>query len=159
MKKILPLLLLLLPLLTTSLLAQEVASPFTATDLEGNRYTQEELEGKIVVLNFWFVQCKPCVMEMPELNELVEKYRDEDVVFLAFALNGEQELQAFLRKKAFDYRIIPDSRDVAEQYFVEGFPTHLVINQAGEVAYRTMGLSPFTVSTVDKEISELLKKG
>ena len=159
MNKLLPPTLLLLTFLNLPSLAQEVASPFTATDLEGNHYTQEELKGKIVVLNFWFVQCKPCVMEMLELNELVEKYRDEDVVFLAFALNGEQELRAFLRKKAFDYRIVPDSRDVAEQYFIAGFPTHLVINQAGEVAYRTMGLSPFTVSTVDKEISELLKKG
>ena len=34
-----------------------------------------------------FVECKPCVIEMPELNEIVQKYKSEEVVFLAFALN------------------------------------------------------------------------
>ena len=41
------------------------ALPFTATDIAGNNYTLESLKGKIIVINFWFVECKPCVMEMP----------------------------------------------------------------------------------------------
>ena len=127
-------------LLGSPLLAQESASPFSVRDLENNSFALEELRGKTVVLNFWFVQCRPCVQEMPELNELVQEYQDKKVVFLAFALNGNAELEQFLKKKDFNYQIIPDARVVAEQYSVEGFPTHIIIDKAGKVVYRTMGL-------------------
>ena len=150
------LLILLTVLASRPLVAQDLAPPFSARDLEGNRYALEELTGKIVVLNFWFVQCKPCVQEMPELNELVQEYQDKDVVFLAFALNGKAELKQFLKKRAFDYQIVPDAQAVAGQYSVEGYPTHIVIDVKGNVAYRTMGLSPHTVGDLEKEIKKLL---
>lgn len=56
-------------------LVDTVAPPFSVTDINGNEYSLESLKGKIIVLNFWFVECKPCVQEMPELNELVEIYK------------------------------------------------------------------------------------
>ena len=135
---------------------QPAAPPFEVSDIEGNRYSSEALAGKVVVLNFWFVQCRPCVMEMPELNELVKKYQEKDVVFLAFATNGEEELERFLQKKDFDYQLIPSSLATAEAYAVEGYPTHVVINQQGQVTYRTMGLSSSTVEEVDQHIGQLL---
>ena len=83
------------------------AQPFTATDLEGTTFTLDELKGKVVVINFWFVACKPCVEEIPELNELVEKYEEKDVVFLSFALDNEKRLNSFLEKTPFKYHIFP----------------------------------------------------
>ena len=137
--------------------AQDTApAPFQVTDLAGNHYDLAELQGKVVVLNFWFIQCKPCIQEMPELNELVKKYADQEVVFLALATNSAPDLKAFLKKRDFDYHIIPDSRAVAEAYGVEGYPTHVVINPQGAVAYRTMGLSPFTVGEVESSIEKAL---
>ena len=63
------------------------APDFSAADMNGKTYSLSSLKGKIVVINFWFVECKPCLIEMPDLNEIVEKYKSEEVVFLAFALN------------------------------------------------------------------------
>jgi len=57
------------------------APDFSAVDMNGNSYSLGILKGKVVVINFWFVECKPCVIEMPELNEIVEKYKSEEVVF------------------------------------------------------------------------------
>lgn len=137
--------------------AQDAAPPpFQVADLSGNHYNLNKLQGKVVVLNFWFIQCKPCIQEMPELNKLVKKYADQEVVFLALATNSVPDLKAFLKKRDFDYHIIPDSRAVAEAYGVEGYPTHVVINPKGAVAYRTMGLSPFTVGEVESSIEKAL---
>lgn len=135
---------------------EEPATPFSVRDLEGNRFKLEELKGKTVVLNFWFVQCKPCVQEMPELNKLVQKHQDENVVFLAFALNGKPELQRFLQKKDFNYHIVPDARKVAEDYAVEGYPTHVVIDPAGNIVYEAMGFGPDSVDKLGQEIEGLL---
>jgi hypothetical protein len=52
------------------------ASNFSVTDINGNEYSLNSLKGKIIVMNFWFVECKPCAMEMPELNELVKNYKN-----------------------------------------------------------------------------------
>lgn len=135
---------------------EEPATPFSVRDLEGKRFKLEDLKGNLVVLNFWFVQCKPCVQEMPELNELVQKHQDENVIFLAFALNGKPELTQFLKKKTFSYHIVPDARAVAEDYGVEGYPTHLVIDPAGNIVYSAMGFGPDTVEKLGQEIEGLL---
>jgi len=73
----------------------EPAAPFSVTDIKGNTYTSEELKGKVVVLNFWFIGCAPCRIEIPGLNEMVKHYDKEEVVFIAFALDGKEELKKF----------------------------------------------------------------
>ena len=94
---------------------------------------------------------------MPELNELAQEYQDKNVVFLAFALNGKAELEQFLKKKDFNYQIIPDARMVAEKYSVEGFPTHIIIDRTGQIVYRQMGFGPTTVGDINEALSKLLK--
>lgn len=133
------------------------AADFTVTAIDGTTYTLSELKGKIVVLNFWFVECKPCVMEIPELNEVVEKYKDnKDVVFLGLATNKKPQLEKFIKKQAFEYAIVPETRDVAQSYNVTGYPTHIVINKMGEIAFETSGLSPVTVSNLENAIKNSL---
>ena len=68
------------------------ADPFSVTDINGNTISLESLKGKIVVINFWFVECKPCIMEIPELNKIVDLYKDKEVVFLGFATNEQSKI-------------------------------------------------------------------
>ncbi len=133
------------------------ASTFTATDLNGTSYTLENLKGKIIVMNFWFIECKPCLLEMADLNTLVEKHKKEDVVFLGFALNDSRKLEAFLEKTDFIYNVIPNSNPIAQDYGVSGYPTHIVIDQNSEIVYSASGLSPVTVPNLEKAIENLLK--
>ena len=106
---------------------------FEAVDLQGNSYKLEELKGKVVVLNFWFIGCAPCRIEMPGLNEMVKEYKDKDVVFLAFALDSKESLEEFLTKTEFAYQIIPSATSIANLYEAEGFPTHIVIDKKGNI--------------------------
>lgn len=161
MKK--PVLLLILALLCTDLRARPpiqekpIAFPFEVTDLQGNGYRLDELKGKVVVLNFWFIQCKPCVMEMPELNKLAEKYQEEEVVFLAFARDGKEDLTKFLQKTTFTYKIIPDSHEMSDRFGVFAYPTHVVIDKEGRISYNAAGLNPYTIHLLDKEIQAVLE--
>lgn len=134
------------------------AFSFSATDMNGKTYSLEELKGKIIVMNFWFVECKPCVMEMPELNELVKKHSKENIVFLGFATNDTSKIKSFLKRKEFAYTILPNSRSIASTYGVTGYPTHIVIDQDAKIAYSTTGYGPNTVGSLEKTIEQLLKK-
>jgi len=135
----------------------EEAIAFTATDLEGNTFSLDELKGKVIVINFWFVACKPCVEEIPELNELVEKYEDKDVVFLGFALDNEKRLNSFLEKNPFKYHIFPESKELIGSYGVNSYPTHIVIDQSSAVVFKTSGLSPTTVKSIENTILSLIE--
>ena len=133
------------------------ALPFSVTDILGNSYSLENLKGKVIVINFWFVECKPCVMEMPELNKLVDKFKGEDVVFLGFATNDKSKIESFLKTKTFNYNIIAGSGEIANSYTVKAFPTHLIIDKNSIVTYSSVGLGPNTLKEIESTIELLLK--
>ena len=60
----------------------ERALDFIVTTINGEHIKLSELRGKVVVLNFWFTKCGPCKLEIPDLNGLVNEFKDKDVVFL-----------------------------------------------------------------------------
>jgi|TARA_B110000091_G_scaffold202599_1_gene235286 peroxiredoxin len=134
------------------------APDFSAADMNGKTYSLSSLKGKIVVINFWFVECKPCVIEMPELNEILEKYRSEEVVFLAFAMNEKPKIESFLKKPAFDYTILPDSGAVIGNYKIKSYPAHIILDQNSKIAFSTRGLSNSTAPKIDEAIEGLIEK-
>lgn len=130
---------------------------FNTSDINGNKLKLKEAKGKIIVMNFWFIGCKPCRMEMPELNELVASFKDnENVMFVGYALDPRADLKEFLKTNPFDYAIVENSRYEAGRYGVRLFPTHVVIDQEGKVFFHTSGLASNTVYWVKKSIDELL---
>lgn len=134
------------------------AVDFDVTDIKGKKYKLSELKGKVVALNFWFVECKPCIMEMPELNELVEEFKGKEVVFLAIAINNQKQLKKFLKKTDFKYKVISSGQSVSDSYGVKGFPTNVIIDQNGLIQYASTGIGPNNKVNLLKEINKLLNK-
>ncbi len=130
-----------------------------ATDMNGVKYDLKDLAGKVVVVNFWFINCGPCRMEIPELNQTVEKFKDnKNVVFLAVGLDPVQDVKSFLKTIPFNYNIIPDGQWIANMYKVRAYPTHLILDQQGKVAFHTAGYGQNTVYWINKSIKEALAK-
>ena len=131
---------------------------FDVTDIKGKKYKLSELKGKVVALNFWFVECKPCIMEMPELNELVEEFKGKEVVFLAIAINNQKQLKKFLKTTDFKYKVISSGQSVSDSYGIKGFPTNVIIDQNGLIQYASTGIGPNNKVNLQKEINKLLNK-
>ncbi|RZK50337.1 MAG: TlpA family protein disulfide reductase, partial [Pedobacter sp.] len=92
---------------TTSFKDGEKFSGYKLTDIEGNKYDIKDVKGKIVVLNFWFINCPPCKQEIPELNKLQAKFKDSaNVLFLGIALDEKYDLKEFLKTTPFNYNIV-----------------------------------------------------
>lgn len=119
--------------------AKKSAPDFEVKTLEGKPLKLLALKDKVVVLNFWFVGCAPCRVEMPGLNTLTEEFQDEDVVFIAFALDNAEALREFLKEKEFTYQIVPDAGKIAALYGVKVYPTHVIINKKGEIEFMLTG--------------------
>ncbi|QXP61057.1 peroxiredoxin family protein [Olleya sp. HaHaR_3_96] len=117
----------------------EKALDFIITDLEGNTFKLSDLKGQVVVLNFWFTTCGPCMMEMPQLNKLRSSFKTKKVKFFAITFDKKETVEQFLKKNKFDFTITPNANDVIMMYGVQNYPTTIVINKNGEIIAKEIG--------------------
>ena len=117
------------------------AIDFNTTNINDKELILSELKGKIIVLNFWFTTCMPCLKEIPELNKLVDKNDADDVVFIGFARDDKDRLLKFFNKFGeFKYIIVPESYAIADMYKVVAWPQSMVIDRNGKVYKSWAGL-------------------
>lgn len=145
-----------------SKLVGQVAPDFTVTTLDGKTLTMSKLKGKVVILNFWFTSCRPCVEEMPDLNKIVAKYKgNEDIVFLApeiIANTTKADIEKFLKRQPFAYQIALGGKEASLLYEAKTAPANFVIDKDGIVRKGWVGLNPFDLKEMEQMIPELLKK-
>ncbi|MCY1524581.1 Thiol-disulfide oxidoreductase ResA [compost metagenome] len=124
---------------------------FDFTTLTGQHYTAANTRGKIILIKCWFISCKPCREEMPELNRLVDLYKErKDVIFLSLAIDGKKELQEFLKTTPFYYATVAYKGEyMSRKLFVTEYPTHFIVNRAGNVVHALKSVS---------EVKEALEK-
>ncbi|MFS4467860.1 redoxin domain-containing protein [Maribacter sp. 2210JD10-5] len=132
------------------------ASPkFSFTDSNGKAISSENTIGKVVVLNFWFATCKPCIDEVPELNEVYSKYKDNpEVVFAAITFEKKDKIDPFIKKYGFQYPTVAEAEKVCNDFGVEGYPTNIVIDKSGTVFDYTSG----GFAAIGKQIESSIKK-
>lgn len=107
-------------------------------DIEGKYYSIKDLEGKVVVLNFWFIGCPPCRKEIPSLNKLKKKFIGKNVVFFSITDDSIDELKEFLDSYILDFIHISD-RTLAKKFGVICFPTNVIINKNSKIIFYESG--------------------
>lgn len=139
------------------------AETFTATSTEGQTFDLAELKGKIVLMTFWSTRCPICAKETSKLNELAAKYKNRDVVFLGLTADNAGKVASFVRKKPFDFHLLPDSFGILLKYADKDdngyvwmpYPAYYLINQSGEIELKTNGYNK--EGKLASEINRLLE--
>ncbi len=130
-----------------------------ANHTEGDTLTLSELEGRPVVLNFWFPSCPPCVAEMPDLEASFREHKDAGLAFIGVQLVGvdsEQNGQEFVDRLGVTYALGPDREgEIAfQKYEVQGFPTTFFLNADHGIAREWSG--PLNREKLEELIAEIL---
>ncbi|HTK38528.1 MAG TPA: TlpA disulfide reductase family protein [Pyrinomonadaceae bacterium] len=114
----------------------EMSRPFSLRALNGQEFDTDKLKGKVVVLNFWFIGCPPCMAEIPRLNELKEKFEtNADVIFVALTADDDHAVKRFLSQQKFDYDMIADAKSTLDSFRFRGYPKNIVIGKDGKIVY------------------------
>lgn len=108
---------------------------FNLVDLEGNFIKTDNTIGKVVVFNFWFASCPPCIKEIPELNEVFALYKNNDaVVFAAVTFENKAAIDVFQEKYKLQYPIVAQQRAFSQAITRGAYPTNVIVNRDGTIA-------------------------
>ncbi len=141
----------------------KMAENFIATSLDGQTFDLAGLKGKVVLVTFWSTRCSICVSETPKLNELAASYKNRNVVFLGLTTDNANKASSFVKKKPFNFNILPNSFGILLKYadrdgdgnVMMGYPAYYLINQKGEIELKTNGYDK--KEKLASEINRLLK--
>jgi peroxiredoxin len=120
------------------------APDFALPSRDGSTVKLSDLKGQVVMINFWATWCGPCRQEMPLLGQLNAKY--EPLGFTLLGINVEPDsggAVAWLKDMKVDFPILFDRKNsVAESFGVEGMPSSVFVDRAGNVRYVHRGYKP-----------------
>jgi peroxiredoxin len=105
------------------------------TDITGKAYSSTSTKGKVVVIKCWYIGCVACVKEFPEVNKLVDGYKDrDDILFISLAIDGKEDLTDFLKGNELKYATVPHMKDfMQDQLGIGSYPTHILLDRAGKI--------------------------
>ncbi len=122
-------------ILSTSSTDADAAPDFEVETFDGETLRLSDLNGKVVVLNFWASWCPPCRWEMPFFETMWQEYRDQGVVFVGIAMSDTLEnVKAFAEEAGVTYPVALDTTtEIARDYEVLSLPTTYFIGKDGNI--------------------------
>tara|TARA_B100000686_G_C16661313_1_gene901112 strand:- start:327 stop:1163 length:837 start_codon:yes stop_codon:yes gene_type:complete len=124
--------------------------------INGSIKSFSDFEGSMLVINFWYINCGPCIAEMPYLNKLVEKYKDDNIKFLALSFDSKEDIKQFISEVDFKYEQGKIERAFSYE-FTPVAPGHFIIDESGIVKDILIGAPRQTELIYDRLVSVIEK--
>jgi thiol-disulfide isomerase/thioredoxin len=129
-------------------------------DSKGNTISLIDQNGKVVFINFWATWCPPCIAEMPTIDQLHEKYKDNgDIVFLMVDVDGKiNESNTFMKDKGFRLSVHIPASELPKVLFAGSMPTTVILDKSGNIAFQHVGGADYSNPKISEFIDQLLKQ-
>lgn len=135
-------------------------TPLTVASVEQNL---EAYRGHVIILDIWATWCGPCIKEIPDFIQLREKYASQGLEIVGISIDpiaqqggGAAAVAPFMKKYNINYPIwmINDAAALGQYSMGSGIPTTYVIDRAGKVVQKYIGMRP--ISVFENDIKALL---
>lgn len=137
-------------------LIEKPAPHFTLRDLKGNQVSLSDFRGQPVVLNFWATWCSPCRVEIPHLEALYTKYKNQGLVVIGVNIETDYMKVKNFAESQISYTVLLDGHTQSQGYDVRGIPCTYYIDREGIIRHRSVGFAPGDEVLIEAKIKELL---
>nr|WP_294793940.1 TlpA disulfide reductase family protein [uncultured Mucilaginibacter sp.] len=141
------------------LAAGTIAPEWTLFDTYGKKMSLSDMKGKIVLMDFYFIGCGPCMQSLKPLNNLYKKYKDKLIIASLSDRDSKQAVTAFKKQYNIAYPGYVEATEAVKAYHVTGSPTFYFIDTKGNIASTILGYGDDTEAKFIAVIEDLLKKG
>lgn len=123
---------------------------FTIKDLDGKRIEFDQFKNKVVFLNLWATWCGPCRAEMPTIQKLYDKVKDDpNIEFVILSIDKDKDLPKvvkYLKDRNYTFSGYMPSGYITSQLDVPSIPTTFVISKQGKILTKEVGTTNFNTN-------------
>jgi thiol-disulfide isomerase/thioredoxin len=130
---------------------------WTVKSLDGQNFKLAEAKGKVVFLNFWATWCPPCVAEMPSIQRLYEKIKDQEIIFACISNEDPSKVSRFVREKGFTFPIYTLQGAPPVAFKTRGIPATFILSPDGKIVFRHVGSAKWDDEKSVAFLKELMK--
>jgi len=114
---------------------------FTLPLLNGGNAALSSYRGKVVILNFWATWCPPCRAEMPSMETLYQRLKNQGLEILAVDIGEDAAaVQQFTRNNHYTFPVLLDrERTASSPYGITAIPTSFIIDREGKIIAMIVG--------------------
>ncbi len=117
---------------------------------------------KVIIVDFWYSHCPPCVRSMPALSKIYNEYKNKGL--MVFGLNSVDNhprslgyLKTFLGNRKISYQIVLTKSTVDFRYKINDYPTMYIIDKEGKIAYADNGFNQEKLSRLKAKVKQLIQ--
>ena len=126
---------------------------FAVEDLRGGKVSSTDLQGKVILIDFWATWCQPCKKEMPGYQKLLDHYGSRGFAVVGFKfdtmMDTEDPLQ-FVSKIGVRYPVAVATDDLKQKFGgIEGLPTTMLYDRQGILRKKIIGFEYADVMEAD----------
>lgn len=134
--------------------ADTIAPDWELYTIAGEKVRLEDLRGRLVLVDFFYKSCYPCMLALPGLQRLHEKYVDRGLTVVGINPfdTVEDDIGPFLAKRGVTYTVLLGGKEVASQYRVTAYPTLYLIDRDGIILLTQEGYGEET----EQELEEVI---
>ena len=134
------------------------APSFELKSITGDTVKLADMEGKVVLLDFWAVWCGPCRKSMPFFQELQDKYGKDGLevvgVHVEDRMPPPDEVAEYLAKLGVTYTNLVSTADTDNEFMIFAMPTTYLVDREGVIIKRHIGFNP---ATAPAELEEYVR--
>lgn len=135
---------------------------FSFNSIDGHHISSDSIHGDATVICVWATWCGDCIREIPELNELVTKYANNNQVnFIALSDEDEATVRKSLKLFPFNFQHVVNSKFYSDQLITgafKHFPQVVVIDDNLNVVYEVTENKSKIFNVLDSHIQDIIKK-
>ncbi len=139
---------------------RDMAPDITLQTIDGKVFDLNAYKGKVVLLDFWYISCYPCIMTLPELQKIAEHYDTSKVAVIGINVADDRDkIASFLGKRNITYINAFKGEETGKNYKIKAFPTLYIIDKKGLIVSHHEGWNRLLYkSTIKRKINKSLRK-
>jgi thiol-disulfide isomerase/thioredoxin len=124
-----------------ALALQPMTPPFSVTTLDGSTFNPDQMNGRVVLIDFWATWCGPCLKELPQIKQIAKDFAGQPLTILSISWDeDDQTWKDFLHKNGMTW---PQYRDIdhkiGQLFDVEALPSYFTIDSDGVLTSELLG--------------------
>lgn len=131
---------------------------FSYIGADGKTMSTVDLKGKVVFINFWATWCPPCRAEMPTLDALYRKLKDDNRFVFLFMNEDDNQQKAndYLQSNGYIFPLVVPAGPIPGELYSGTLPTTLVLDKEGKVVMKHEGLANYNTDKFLEQLKGLL---